>query len=63
MTHEELETELSHLFEDALADSWDMDWEFVDGAQACAKAIMADPDLAIYLIITLFVSPTDHTIN
>ena len=63
MTPEELETELSHLFEDAIADSWDMDWEFVDGARACAKAIMGDPDLVVYLLIALFAAPTDHTLN
>lgn len=63
MTHEELETELADLFEDAISASWDMDWEPVDGAAACAKAIMAAPDLAISLIITLFGSPDDHTIN
>jgi hypothetical protein len=63
MTRTELEDELAYLFEDAIADSWDMDWEFIDGARSCAKALMAEPELVTYLIISMFGAPTDNTIN
>ena len=45
MTHEELETELVNMFEGAITDNWEREWEFVDAARACVAALFAEPEL------------------
>lgn len=45
MTRTELETELADLFDVAISDSIDIDWLTSDGARACVKALLAEPEL------------------
>lgn len=43
MTPAELILELTDLFEVAIDNSYDMDWRTIDGARACAAALLSDP--------------------
>lgn len=45
MTHYQLIKELHDLFDVAISDSIDLDWSTTDGARACVKALLAEPDL------------------
>jgi hypothetical protein len=45
MTRTELEIELTDLFDNAITDSIDIDWLTIDGARACVKALLNEPDL------------------
>jgi hypothetical protein len=56
MTHEELVTELEDLFDVAICNSLDMDWKTLDGARACAAALLAEPKLVATLAAHLEVS-------
>ena len=45
MTHVELSDELTDLFDNAITNSYDLDWTSIDGALECAKALLADRKL------------------
>jgi hypothetical protein len=45
MTHVELSDELTDLFDNAIMNSYDLDWTSIDGALECAKALLADRKL------------------
>jgi hypothetical protein len=45
MTHEELTIELTELFDDAITNSFDIDWTSKDGARECVRALLADSTL------------------
>lgn len=55
MTHEELVTELEDLFDVAICNSLNMDWRALDGARACAAALLAEPELIATLAAHLAV--------
>ena len=45
MTRQEIEEDLLDLFDVAITNSIDLDWSSTDGARACVKALLAEPDL------------------
>jgi hypothetical protein len=45
MTRTQIEEDLLDLFDVAIVDSIDLDWRTTDGARACVKALLAEPDL------------------
>jgi len=45
MTRTQIEEDLLDLFDVALCYSLDLDWSTTDGARACVKALLAEPDL------------------
>jgi hypothetical protein len=45
MTRTQIEEDLLDLFDVAIVNSIDLDWRTTDGARACVKALLAEPDL------------------
>jgi hypothetical protein len=45
MTHAELIIELTDLFDNAIMNSYDIDWTSKDGAQQCVRDLLADSEL------------------
>jgi len=45
VTHAELIIELTDLFDNAIMNSYDIDWTSKDGAHQCVKDLLADSEL------------------
>ena len=45
MTHAELIIELTDLFDNAIMNSYDIDWTSKDAAQQCVRDLLADSEL------------------